>query len=233
MVKKTKHSPKIVGLIAAFNEERSIAQVIKKSQKYLNEVIVIDDGSVDLTFEKATVAGASVYRHERNLGKGAALKTGFEKALESGADIVVTLDGDGEHDPANIPALLRPILKKEYEFTVGSRFLRPESSPIPFIRKIGNKLSTTILKIFYGINLSDSQCGFRAFKKSVLEKIEFKDPRYAAESEMLIDAVKKGFRYKEVPVRLILSQTTGQKSRWKPTEDTSRFLWIVIRNMKK
>ncbi|MEM2613688.1 MAG: glycosyltransferase family 2 protein, partial [Nitrososphaerota archaeon] len=113
---------KVIACIPAYNEEKTIAKVILKTKKYVDKVIVCDDGSIDMTAEIAEALGAEVIRHERNMGYGAAISSLFKKAVEEGADIMVTLDGDGQHDPDEIPKLIKPIVEDEADVVIGSRF---------------------------------------------------------------------------------------------------------------
>jgi len=115
--------PLVVACIPAYNEEGSIAGVVVQARKYVDRVVVCDDGSVDLTGAIAEGLGAVVVRHGRNLGKGAALRSAFLRARELGADVVAMLDADGQHDPEEIPGLVEPILKGEADMVVGSRYV--------------------------------------------------------------------------------------------------------------
>ncbi|HID17259.1 TPA: glycosyltransferase family 2 protein, partial [Candidatus Bathyarchaeota archaeon] len=133
--------PSIIACIPAYNEEETIAKVVIQAQKNVDKVIVCDDGSNDLTGVIAEGLGAEVLRHERNLGKGAALRSLFRRAEELGADVTVTLDGDGQHDPADIPRLVEPILRGEADVVVGSRYFggEPAGEGMPRYRRFGLK----------------------------------------------------------------------------------------------
>jgi len=216
-----------VGVVPAYNEETTISRVISMSRKYLDEVIVIDDGSYDRTMLMSIKSRASVYQHSENLGKGAALKSGFRKALIRGADIIVTLDADLQHNPHEIPLLLKPIETGKYDIVVGQR---SEIKNTSLIRRISNYVSTKLIEFFFDLKLEDSQCGFRAFRRSVLEALSFDNQRYAAESEMLIDAYKKGFKITQVAVTFRPSRKKKGKY-WKPFTDLLQFLSIIIRKL--
>jgi len=131
--------------IPAFNEEKPIVDVIKKSLKYVDQVIVCDDGSLDLTAEHAKIAGAIVIKHEKNMGKGDAMKSLFKYAKDVGADAMVTIDGDGQFLAEQIPSLLKPILDNSCDVVIGNRF--SDDKEMPSYRKIGNKMLDRITKL--------------------------------------------------------------------------------------
>ncbi|HJX69924.1 MAG TPA: glycosyltransferase family 2 protein, partial [Dehalococcoidia bacterium] len=133
--------PTVIAAIPCFNEERFIGSIVLKTKKYVDRVIVIDDGSTDDTAQVASDAGATVYRHSRNLGYGAAIRTAYREARNLGVDVMLTLDGDGQHEPADIPQLLSPILNGEADVVVGSRFLGQAEKP-PFYRRLGQRVLT-------------------------------------------------------------------------------------------
>jgi len=162
--------PYIIACIPAYNEEKTIAKVILKARKYVDKVIVCDDGSTDMTAEIAKALGAEVIRHERNMGYGAAIGSLFWKAREEGADIMITLDADGQHDPNDIPRLIKPIIEGEADIVIGSRFLT-EKAEIPTYRKIGIKIINWITGAKTK-NISDTQSGYRAYSKRILLKAE-------------------------------------------------------------
>ena len=210
---------KIISVIPAFNEEETIARVVFETERYVDEVIVVDDGSTDETFAKAQEAEALVLKHPDNKGKGDALRTGFKAALTLSPDVIVTLDADAQHDPNEIPKLLLPIIEANADVVVGAR----EKRGMPWIRRLSNSLTSLILH-FLGLNLPDTQCGFRVWTKSALETIQTKAPRYVAETVMLIQAHKRGLRIVDIPIRTIKSK----KSSIKPLRDTVDFLYYVL-----
>ncbi|MFQ6052521.1 MAG: glycosyltransferase family 2 protein, partial [Candidatus Hydrothermarchaeota archaeon] len=130
----------IVAALPAYNEEIAIGSVILRARKHADKVIVVDDGSEDNTAEIAELAGAIVFKHERNMGYGAAIRSCFRKARELNADILVTIDADGQHDPSEIPKLIEPIQKGEADVVIGSRFLSKQKYPIPLYRLLGMKV---------------------------------------------------------------------------------------------
>jgi len=188
----------IVAAIPAYNEEYTIGKIVLLSQKYVDKVLVCDDGSQDLTGEIAERIGAIVIRHEKNMGKGAALRSLFKKAMELGADIVVTLDADNQHDPNDIPKLIDPILKGEADIVNGSRFLESIGGEIPLHRKLGNKFLSKLTNTAGNVNITDTQSGFRAYSRGAIEQIEISTDGIGVDTEIILKA--KGLRIKEVPI---------------------------------
>jgi len=197
-----------IACIPAFNVGNQINQVIKKSLNYVDQVIVCDDGSSDTTFDVAESSGALVLKHEKNLGKGAALKTLFEKAKELNADIIVTIDGDGQFLPEEIPKLIVPIKNNQFDLVIGNRFLDKEE--MPTYRKAGNKILDKFTKLAADLPFEDTQSGFRAYSKNAVEKIFFSTNGFGVDSEILIDAVKKDLKITEQYVTVIYN--TGDKT---------------------
>jgi len=197
-----------VACIPAFNVANQISEVITKSQNYVDQVIVCDDGSFDATFDNAKSAGALVLKHKKNLGKGAALKTLFQKAKELEADIIVTIDGDGQFLPEEITKLIEPIKTKQFDLVIGNRFLNKEE--MPTYRKAGNKILDKFTKLAANLPFEDTQSGFRAYSKNAVEKITFSSNGFGVDSEILIDAVNKGLKITEQYVTVLYN--TGEKT---------------------
>lgn len=185
-------------ILAAYNEEVSIGSVVLLARRYADRVIVVDDGSSDRTAEIAAIAGAEVIVHSPNLGKGMAFKTGF--AAAEGADIIVTMDSDGQHNPADIPKLVAPILEGVADMVNGSRYLNGRDTDTPAYRRIGQTILDKATVVNSGIKITDSQSGFRAFSASIMDVFRFNAQGMAIESEMLADAGRYGLRVKEVPI---------------------------------
>ena len=160
-------------------------------------MLVIDDGSHDSTGSVAELMGATVLVHEKNAGKGAALRTAFKWALARDVSILVTLDADGQHNPDEIPNLLNPILWQEADLVNGARFLEGHND-VPAYRRIGQEVLTFATNLNSEININDSQSGFRAFSKNTFEAFKFNNTGMGIESEMIADAAGAGFRIKEV-----------------------------------
>jgi len=190
---------KIVIGIPAFNEEKNIGAILIKLKNISKDIIVCDDGSNDLTAEIAKELGANVISHKRNLGYGAGIRTIFLKAKEINADILITFDADGQHRIEDISTILKPMTNDEADIIIGSRFL-VENNEIPKYRKIGIKAITSITNSSIGKKLSDSQSGFRAYNKKILENITPSESGMGVSTEILIKASKKKFRITEVPI---------------------------------
>jgi len=197
--------PKIIAAIPAYNEERFIGSVVLRTKKYVDEVIVVDDGSTDATSEIARAAGAKVIRHNSNFGKGTAINTAFKEARRAKVDVLVLLDGDGQHNPSEIPVLLSPIFKNHTDIVVGSRFLNSKNS-IPKYRVLGQKILTWVTNLGAKTKLTDSQSGFRAFSKKAIEAMNFQEKGLSVESEMQIIASKNNLKLKEVPINVIYAE---------------------------
>jgi glycosyltransferase involved in cell wall biosynthesis len=190
--------PYVVACIPAYNEELTIAKVVLKARKHVDKVIVCDDGSTDMTAEIAEALGAEVIRHERNIGKGGAIRSLFEKAREEVADIVVTLDADGQHNPDEIPVFINIMAETNADIVIGSRFLNEETiRKVPTSRRIGNK----ILNMVTSVNdVTDTQSGFRVYSRRAIESIQPAEMGFAIDSEILYKASALGLRIIEVPI---------------------------------
>ena len=199
----------LVIIIPAFNESAVIRAVIREIQSYgYTNIIVVDDGSPDDTFAVSKRAGAVVLRHTINRGKGAAIKTGIEAAKRLGANTIITFDGDGQHDPKDISTLLKTIFKG-YDVVLGSRFLHKQD--IPIIKRIGNSVANIITYIIYGIWVTDSQSGLRAYTKRAYEVIDMQNDRYEIESETLREIKHHHLTYAEIPMRVRYTRYSQQK----------------------
>ncbi len=187
---------KIVAAIPAYNEELAIGSVVLKVKRYVDEVVVVDDGSLDNTAQVAELAGAKVVKHEKNQGYGAAIQTCFKVARELGCDILVTLDGDGQHDPGEIPLLIRPVLEEGVDMVIGCR---RNSANTPKYRKVGQTVLNFATRLASKSSVRDSQSGFRAFSRKAFE-LKTADNSFAATSAILVDAAEKGLKIKEVPI---------------------------------
>lgn len=184
-----------VACIPAFNEEKTIGKVVVRSLPYVDRVIVCDDGSGDMTAEIAEKLGAKVIRHEQNMGKGEAFRSLFSACRDVGADIMITIDGDDQHDPAEIPKLIDPISKGYADVVIGARF-HGENKGIPSYRKAGNRLLNAVTMG----GISDTQSGFRAYDKKAIDLLRPSETGMGVDSELLMDASRQGLRVMEVPV---------------------------------
>ena len=190
-----------IAAIPCFNEDLYIGSVVLKTKEYVDQVVVIDDGSSDKTALVAEKAGAIVTRHASNRGKAAAVRTAFDYARKAGCRALVLLDGDGQHDPIYIPSLVERVLDGKADMVVGSRYLGVESS-IPRYRTWGHRLLTLFANIGSGVKLTDSQSGLRAFSAKAIEALSFAEEGLSVESEMQFVANECGLRVLEVPVSM-------------------------------
>jgi len=188
-----------IAAMPAYNEAHVIAEVIKGCKKYVDRVVVVDDGSTDNTLDIAESLGAYVVRHETNIGYGAALKNCFEAARHLGASAMVIIDSDGQHDPSEIPKLLEP-LKNGFDLVIGSRFVNGNGKNVPIYRKFGMKVLDVATYVAGGLNVTDSQSGFRAYGKRAIENIHLYDTDMSAGSEILIQAGDYNLKFTEVEI---------------------------------
>jgi glycosyltransferase involved in cell wall biosynthesis len=192
--------PFVVVGIPAFNEEHSIARIVIEAQKFADAVIVCDDGSSDLTAKIAERLGADVVRHEQNLGYGAAIKSLFERALEFGADVLVTIDGDGQHNPSEIPNIAKPITQGMADVVIGSRFVDSHGTDeMPFYRRVGAKVITKLVNGSSKTGVKDSQSGFRAYNRQALQNLSVFEAGMGASVEILLEASRRDLKIFEVP----------------------------------
>ena len=187
-------------IIPANNEEKNIAEVVKKSKKFSENVVVVDDGSDDKTSDIAKKKGAVVLKHIVNLGKGAALKTGCDYALKQGAENIVVLDADGQHDPKEIPNFVKALNKADIVF--GYRRLNKK---MPLILRFGNWFIFFVTKFLFRLKIVDTQCGYRAFNADVYKKIKWNSTDYSMESEIIANAGKTHLKYSQIPIETIYS----------------------------
>ncbi len=185
-------------IIPAYNEGSRIEDVIIKTRQYAENIIVVDDGSSDDTFQKAQKQGVTVLRHLVNLGKGAALKTGCDYAYKMGAENFVVLDSDGQHDPQEIPKFLSAL--QEHDIVFG---YRQQSPTMPFVLKFGNWFINKTLAVLFHIALHDSQSGYRTFTRNAYEQVRWEANDYYMETEMVIKAGRKKLRYQQIPIETI------------------------------
>ena len=198
----------IIG-IPAYNEEKNIAVIITKLKKITDKIIVCDDGSMDLTSKISEGLGATVIKHEKNLGYGAAIRSIFLKAKEMNGDVLVTFDADGQHRIEDIDKVIEPIIKDESDIVIGSRFLDDGEKEVPNYRKLGIKVITKITNASIKKQLTDSQSGFRAYSKKVLAKLSPSELGMGISTEILIKASSAEFRIVEVPIKIIYEGDTS------------------------
>lgn len=199
---RARKGPVTIAAVPAFNEEVAIGSIVLRLKKYMDEVLVIDDGSKDRTAEIAKMAHATVLSHVTNQGKGASIKDAFEYARAAKADILVLIDGDGQHNPDEVPALMKPILDNEADIVNGSRFLTKRNHNVPLYRRVGQEILSFATNSGVSQKVTDSQNGFRAFSSKAFDCFSFRQTGMAIESEMLIDASDAKMKIKEVPINV-------------------------------
>jgi glycosyltransferase involved in cell wall biosynthesis len=214
----------ICALIAAFNEEAHVADVVKGAAFHAASVVVIDDGSTDHTGARARDAGAVVVRHPQNLGKGSAIRTGLEYALRQDCSHVLFLDADLQHDPAEISSLVARAEQGRGDFVIGERELKRDE--MPAARFYANVIGSAILSRFIGANVADSQSGFRLIRADLLRRVRLTGRRYEIETEMLIKLVRAGAAVDRVAVRRL--QYRGAHSKMRPFWDTLRTCLLAV-----
>ena len=208
-------SKRVVVVLPALNEGAAIGEVIRGIPRVIDDLevvpLVVDDGSSDDTSRTARSSGALVIKHVTNVGVGAATRTGFAAALDMGAYLVVTMDSDGQHDPSDIPALVRQAVQGNYDLVIGNRMMQPKG--MPFSRVAANWLLNAITLVAYGGSVSDSQSGFKCLSRSALQTMELKADQYDICSEIVGEIFSKGLTYSSVlvkPVYTSYSQAKGQ-----------------------
>ena len=203
---------KIIIGIPAYNEEKNIAGIITKLKNVSNDIIVCNDGSTDLTANIAEDMGAIVVNHEKNLGYGGAIRSIFLKAKDLAADVLVTFDADGQHRIEDIDGVIAPILENQSDIVIGSRFLDDSEKEVPQYRKIGIKVITKITNATIKKELTDSQSGFRAYSKQVLNEISPSETGMGVSTEILIKASSKDFKISEVPIKILYGENTSTQN---------------------
>ncbi len=217
-------------VIAAYNEGKSISKVIKGllSSDYRN-IIVVDDGSKDDTYESASKENVFVLKHPINRGQGAALKTGIDFALEKGADIIVTFDADGQHRVEDIEKIIRPVADGKSDVTFGSRFL--EKNEMPWFRKITLKIAVFVVWIFYGARMTDAHNGFRAMNRKAAKTINITSDRMEHASQIVEEVHKKKLKYMEIPVVIRYTDYSMKKGHGGFMQGVKVFWNMIVRRM--
>ncbi len=222
---------KIAVVVPAYNEAEVIAGVVAEIQKAGNYlVVVVDDGSKDSTFHSAAnCEGIVVLRHRINRGKGAATKTGIVAANRLGADIVVTMDGDGQHDPGDISALVQPIVDGTFDVVLGSRPKRRGEMPV--VKIIANKIGNVVTWLFYGIYVADSQSGFRAYSSFAANIIDTKADKYEYDSKVIREINNNRLKFTEVEIKVRYTEYSMGKVQKQGFINGIKTLWRMIWSM--
>lgn len=200
---------KTVAVIPAYNEAQTVGGVVAATLPFVDAVIVVDDGSEDETENVARKAGARVVRHAQNRGLGASLGTGLQAALRRGADCIITLDADGQHDPAEIPKLIAPLRGGLADVVLGSRLL--DTRGMPFHRFCANHIGSLFTFCMFGMYVTDSQSGFRVFSRAAAETVQIRSNRMEVSSEIVAEIRRHGLRVAEVPIRAIYTNYSLSK----------------------
>ena len=192
--------PKVIVGMPAYNEARYIGSIILQARQYAGEVIVVDDGSTDLTSQIAKLAGAVVIRHEQNRGVGTAIQRIIAEAKKREPDVLVLIDADSQHNPEEIPAFIKKVSEGS-DLVVGSR--KTQSDKIPPYRRVGQNVLSSLTRVLSGTKLSDTESGFRALSRKAISEIQLKENGFAIEAEIISAATAKGLKIAEIPISAI------------------------------
>jgi len=207
IVKGIEKNNNSIAAIPCFNNARFIGQVVKSAQNHVSQVVVIDDGSSDDTGKIAELNGASIVRHNLNKGYGAAIQSCFNVAKSSNAIVLVTLDGDGQHDPDDIPGILAPIVNGDADMVIGSRFIRQHNT-VPAYRKLGISVISFLWNVGSKTKISDTQSGFRAYNRRLIEGLSITENGMSVSIELLENARRIGAIIEEVPASCSYDHST-------------------------
>lgn len=211
-------------LIPTYNESKAIGRLVSQVKENRLDVLVIDDGSRDDTAHIARQNGAFVISHKKNMGKGASLKSGFAHAIEKKYDAIVVMDGDGQHNPADITRFIQTARSTDADLIIGNRMHDPKT--MPFVRWLMNRCLSSFISRFSGMKIPDTQCGFRFIKRKTIEKIGLISSKYEIESEMLIRALRNKFKVLSIPIKSIYN---GEVSTIHPIKDAYRFVRLILK----
>ena len=216
-------SSRILVLIPCYMEAGYIGEIVAEVKKMNFPVVVVDDGSADNTAQEAKAGGAAVIRHEANKGKGAAIITGIAYAVENDYDLIITLDGDKQHNPNEIDRFVKKYNEEKPHLIIGSRMNNTKDMPI--IRRIINRLMSSLISKIAGQKISDTQSGYRLISKDAMPVVmECCSSGFSAESEIILNLAYRGFNICEVPISTIY---TNGKSKIRPVRDTLKFIQML------
>lgn len=201
--KKESSKPKIIAAMPAYNEGKYVGSLVVQARQYVDEVIVVDDGSTDHTSRVAELAGANVVRHGENRGYGSAIQSILAEAKKQDADILVILDADSQHNPDEIPSLVKAVSEGS-DVVIGSREM--QRSEIALYRRLGQRVLSRLTRVASREKLSDTESGFRAYSRKAIDTLELKETGMAVSSEIVSEANAKGLKITEVPVSVIYTE---------------------------
>lgn len=219
---------RVIGVIPAYNEESRIKDVVQACLRYADGLVVVDDGSKHPMLAECQVPNITILRHEINRGQGAALRTGTKAAIRLGADVIIHLDADGQHDPADIPVMLKPVLEERADVVLGSRFMGVDPTGMPLIRRWLLKAGRWFNALALGVprTLTDPQSGLRVLTAEAAQKIHFRQDRKAHASEILRCVTRSGLRWVEVPIHVKYTPDTLRKGN--RTTDALTIVWQLF-----
>jgi glycosyltransferase involved in cell wall biosynthesis len=220
---------RLCAVIPAFNNERTISEVVEKTRVEIDHVVVVDDGSTDDTARLAECAGARVLRIPKNRGKGNALRIAFRYAVENDLDAIITLDADLQHDPSEIPKFVKHYVTNRSKIVVGNRLTDREK--IPRIRYTVNRIGTYTFSWLIDQPVADSQCGFRLYDRQVIGDFQILNDGFEAEADLLLRAGKRGYKIGFVPIKTIYFPHPLSRSCYRPVKDTFRISIIFLMNL--
>jgi len=213
-------------VIPTYNEAKTISDLVKGIRGAGLDMVVVDDGSTDDTAAIVEESAVAILRNARNQGKGASLARGFDYAIKSGFDAVITMDGDGQHLPSDIPLFLGAAANSEAGMIVGNRMFKTKK--MPALRYLTNKFMSWIISGMIRQRVPDTQCGFRLIKSELLKKMKLQAPKFEVESEMLFRAYGEGFKIESILVHTVYAH---EKSHINPFIDTIRFFKFILREL--
>ena len=215
-------------LLPAYNESKTIGQIIQESSEFISDIVVIDDGSSDETGEIAIASGAVCLSNATNCGKGSALRKGFAYALARGYELIFTMDSDRQHEPADIPRFLEHFHNTRPDILIGARTERDSRVLMPFHRRVNNRLISSVGSKLCGQRVPDFQSGYRLIRADVLRQVHLETERYETESELLIKAGRLGFRIESLPIQ---TRYGDEVSHIKPLREMWLFTKLLFRSL--
>jgi glycosyltransferase involved in cell wall biosynthesis len=217
----------IIAIFPAFNAASTLPELLAKVKEFIPDILVVDDGSDDKTADAANMAGVNIIRLERNFGKGVALKRGFAYMIQNGFDLALTLDSDGQHDPKYIPDFLGAQKRTGADLIIGSRI--SSRADMPLDRRFSNWTTSHLISFLLNTHIEDVQCGYRLYSKKLIERIELVSDKFELETEIIIKAVKAGFKPEFIPIEVVYgTEFPTHINRFKDTLRWCRRVWEFI-----